>query len=673
METAKYCHWSRPSPLWFLLCLLAVQVSRTAGWGFSSIFQRRETLSPVDLEYDLVIIGAGASGMFASGASTMLGSKTLLLDLVRNDTSTMSNIGGDCTNAACVPSKAVRSMARKAVQDAASSTLISARKHATETVLKVRSRENPSAIVEGNANLDLVLVSDCRFVSPHEMTLSVCESYSSERSLPNSTTLQIRGKKFLIATGAAPIIPEHLDAAAKRAGLRTYAYRNLLRPSKEEDDQLDSIWRLLEKDDAIKRVVVAGGGATACELGQSLARLGKGRLEIDLVAPTLLPGEDVSLKNAAAQLLHQDGITLHLGRRLEDVLPNKQSRLSDGTLLPPCDALVLCLGRKPALEELCLETADVSWDKILGVVVNPSLQSTTAPHVYACGDCCSAVCSNPQGRTATHAGWTGYYAAANTKLPRWLSVGSKSVHSTVPRVIYTDPELVSVGLSVQECIKKYGSGGYDRLLVPELNTDRADMESLERRTIGFVELRATKIDGRILGFTGCGPAASELANEMSVAIGNRLTVADVARCLHSYPSHGYLLHRVALALTFNSVWGSLEAVGPVGGVLAKVGRFVIKPFTSLKRLSRHVRFKSMREWEALGVSQSILFRQQSDGDLVAPNEGFQLISLLDAYGNTELKEQLLETPGTLNLINGRHPQQIDADAFRTWVSQKPPN
>jgi pyruvate/2-oxoglutarate dehydrogenase complex dihydrolipoamide dehydrogenase (E3) component len=433
--------------------------------------------------------------------------------------------------------------------------------------------------------------------------------------LPNAMSITVRSKKLRIAIGAAPILPGRLSIAAKRAGLATatYTYRTLLRPHSDECKP-ESIWQLLEANNGTKKIVIAGGGATACELGQSLVRLGKGRLEVHLVAPAILPGEDITLGNAAARLLTEDGIKLYLGRRLDDILPDKKARLDDGTLLPPADALVLCLGRKPSLETLRLENANVAWNETLGVLVNPSLRSISAPHVFACGDCSSAACSNPQSRTATHAAWTGYHAAANTKVPLLLRLGSKSTHTTVPRVVFTDPELASVGLSLQNCIKKYGSSGFDRLFVPELNTDRADMESVERQTIGFVEIRATKISGRILGFTGCGPAASELANEMSLAIENGLTVRDVARSLHSYPSHGYLIHRVALALTFKSIWGQLEACGPVGGLLANFGRLLSKMSSSVRAVVGRRRRKLLREWEAEGAGESILVNELPEGN-----------------------------------------------------------
>ena len=547
----------------------------------------------------MIIIGAGASGMFASGTTSMLGSKTLLLDLTNNNTNSNSNninnnnVGGDCTNYACVPSKAVRSEARM------KNDFLSAQQHAALTVSKVKIRESPSAIVERNPNLDLMLISDCEFVSPYQIQVTFpCEFFSSVRSLElesipkNTTTITLSSKKFLIATGASPIVPESIRIQASEYNLPIFTYRTVFQPTSD-----NSLWNLLAKKNN-PNIVIAGGGATALEIGQSLARLGKGKLKISMVAPDILKDEhDINLRNAAIQILEFEGIELHLNKYLRDVLPDKSIRLSDGTILPPPDALIMCIGRNPNIQTLQLEKANIAYDDKTGILVKNSLRSKTNRRVFACGDCCSAVTGNQ--RTATQAAWTGYHAASNTIIPYLLRVGSKSFHRTVPRVIYTDPELVLVGLSQVDCERKYGLEGFDSIYVPENNTDRADMEYQERLTNGFVEIRATKFYGRILGFTGCGPTASELANEMSLAIVNGLTVRDIAKSLHSYPSHGYLMYRAALALTMSSPFGQLEALGPVGGIIANVGRFVSSGVSTIKKVhkSSNRRTKSSPETE----------------------------------------------------------------------------
>mmetsp|Transcript_1391 Transcript_1391/g.1590 ORF Transcript_1391/g.1590 Transcript_1391/m.1590 type:complete len:129 (-) Transcript_1391:187-573(-) len=106
--------------------------------------------------------------------------------------------------------------------------------------------------------------------------------------------------------------------------------------------------------------------------------------------------------------------------------------------------------------------------------------------------------------------------------------------------------MASIGLSRTDCIEKYGSkDGYIFLSASEEGTNKMDMERIERCNVkGFIEIRATKIEGQIVGMTACRPALAELVNEIVVVIENKLTVRDVARSLHSYPSYGLLLHRI---------------------------------------------------------------------------------------------------------------------------------
>ena len=640
-------------PVLFLLVVLLMMTSVVVdAWSspFTSFWRNQlvrrggsaeNNITNIDYEFDLVIIGAGASGMFASGAATSLGCHTLLLDQITNqpeqDSIVIShhNMGGDCTNAACVPSKAVRSVAQLASNSNSNGRrnwLSYARRHATETIQTVRSREGtPQEMVQRNhPHLNIAILQNGYFTSPQTMELVVSTSSSSRNdgkrrmsmygpifenhNKTTTTTLTISSKKFLIATGASPIVPPRLEQSAKEAGVPFYTYRTLFgrqQQASSSDTDDSSIWNLLNDNDNDsssswkKHVVIAGGGPSGVEIAQSLSRLG---LQVTLVAPQLLPDHDASLRAAAQALL--EGVQLRLNNKVKSVTrddktivleePTTNSNENSGDNhhhaddIPPVDALIACVGRSPAasLHSLRLEAAHIDYDDRLGVLVNPqTLKSTSNQHVSACGDCCSA----GHTRTATHAAWTGYHAVLQTVLPRWLRLGSRAVHNTVPRVIYTDPELATVGLSHSECEAIYGRKGFDSIRVNATGTDRADMDSVfvqntTTENIGFVELRVTKVDGRILGFTGCGPCASEHANEMSLAIASGLTVRDVAKALHSYPSHGYLLYRAALALALKDVWGSLEAIGgPVGGGIATMGRGVTKVGLFVGRKMKTVR------------------------------------------------------------------------------------
>jgi pyruvate/2-oxoglutarate dehydrogenase complex dihydrolipoamide dehydrogenase (E3) component len=540
--------------------------------------------------------------------------------------------------------------------------------------------------------LDVLLVKDCRFIDPHTLSITTTD---------HSALSNLTARHFLISTGASPVVPEKLQRSADRAGLRLSTYRSLLSPEGQ-----DPIWNLLAESDGRKtgrsnetaRLLIAGGGATACELGQSLMRLFQStasstnsatsipRVHIDFVAPALLPDEDVRLQEAALRILTQTAgdcfctVQLHLGRRMDDILHDKGILLDDDTVLPPVDAALLCLGRSPekSLRSLQLDKAGVKWSS-KGIYVDPhTLQSMSAKHVYAAGDCCQAI--SPRMRTASQAAWTGFHAIRNMRLldilpRRFLFLGrgwDHSIHPTIPRVVYTDPEMACVGLTYRECVERYGDG-FDWLCIPEQGTDRADMERIERSSGAcFVELRADKAGGRILGCTACGPAAAELANSMGVAITNSLTIADVARSAHSYPSYGYLLHRIALSMAFSNVWGLLEASGPLGKAFARVGRFgsnAASRWRSLCRLPRKRRkLRHLRQWQVVGAGKTLYLGNTTKSGEV------DVVSFLGVSSNETLRRKIeyLASPSSSPVLpTVVLPSRKEAQECLDWLQTRP--
>ncbi len=676
------------------------------GWSFSS------SLLPFNnkknFDYDLVVIGAGASGLFAAGTASSLGFKTLLIE--RDGTSTTDEeyvVGGDCTNAACVPSKALRSIARMAAtsslqyndnNDSQTAELSQnnlsdkwwklARQHIHDSVSNVRSRESPSNMTERNTMLDLEFVKECHFIDPHHMELNIINDPESTpsltKNLKDSNIREISGKKFIIATGASPVMPEKFIQAANNANIPHFTYRSVLRPS------LSNLFHTnnTAASSHYKNIVLVGGGATACELGQAICRLRKGDnhlpyQNVTIVAPSIIPTEDISLQDSAIKLLKNDGCNLVLGSRMNDIVVDNQgdakvmildsNNKTNNKMSVPVDCLIFCMGRSPkySLADLQLQNANVAWTDESGVTVNSHLQSKTARHVFACGDCASAV--PLRDRRAIHAGWTGFHAVRNAMSPLFF-FKSSAIHPFVPRIIYTDPELASVGMSVKECIQKYGLDGFDRLHVKEKgNSDRADVESLERfLDSNFVELRAEKITGKILGASVCGPAASEIINEVGLALVNQLTVRDMARTLHSYPSHGYLLYRIAMALATQDISGLLSSCDTkVGHILSSnlrlLGRIKMKASRLWK--NRKGALKAQQKWEADGCSKTLI--TLSTSDTCDGTTDISLLSFIDAYKNETIRDQIFmqyyeqdSNPKIMEIIHGKQE-------FVTWMEEKP--
>jgi len=473
-------------------------------------------------QYDTIVIGGGAGGLFAAGSSS---GKTLLVT---------DAVGGDCTNAACVPSKALRSIVQTDPSKAYS--------HLQETVKAVREREKSS-------RQEFLQSRDGYFVDRH--------------------TFHVDGKNltsryFILATGAGP------EMLFQNSSMPLWTYRDVL----NADD--DPFWQWL--GESPRRLVIIGGGATACELGQSIGRLNRVK-DLTLIAPCLLRGEDVEMQKSAQQLLSKAGVSCHLNATVLDV-NDTGCRMSNGMSLD-CDGVLVCTGRVPALASLRLENAGIAWDPVRGVLVHAaSLQSKTCSNVYAIGDCCSVTPSN--SRCASLAAWMGFHAVRNINIPRiFWRWGSLATHPTVPRVVYMEPELARVGWTEDECRERCPD--YKSISIREEGSDRADMERNQRDTsVAFVTLRTSR-SGCILGCTAVGPGAAEMANSVGMAITNGISVRGLARSIHHYPSHGYLLYRAALSLALSDTQGMLAICGRLGRVVGLLWGSIAKVLLLLRR------------------------------------------------------------------------------------------
>jgi len=424
-------------------------------------------------DYDVIVIGAGASGMFAAGTSSSFGRKTLLIDQQDLDQDSNFNVGGDCTNAACVPSKAIRCAAQIAHLSEQASAISHplgripfnnfsplAREHAQNTTNKVRSREAPERIAD-SPNLDIMFSPSVSFDSSTQLTLKNPYVFNSTYSgfIGSAKThkkVQISGKKFIICTGAGPSIPPALEKSAKINGLQILTYRSIFRPD-GEGKKSDELWNLKPSKGERKRVVIVGGGPTACEIAQSVARLNK-YAEVTIIAPTILGSEDIAARSFARKVLNQEGVNIINGR------VNEASRfgqipvlvLDDKTQVP-VDVLICATGRDPGqnLQEMQLEKAGIKWSHKDGVIVDSKLQSVSSKNVFAAGDCASAVPKSD--RRAAHAGWTGYHALQSAIFPKFLTPFD-SIHPAVPRVTFMDPEIASIGMTRAECVENFGAG-----------------------------------------------------------------------------------------------------------------------------------------------------------------------------------------------------------------------
>lgn len=518
--------------------------------------------------YDFAVIGGGAAGLMGSSFAASLGASTVLIDAGAD-----GHLGGDCTNAGCVPSKALRAAAKLIAdsRQAAAHGLLrggappavdmrAVHRHVAAARDVVRAREGLDDVRAAGVE---VVLGRSRFVGEHEV----------EVALASGGKRRLSARRFLIAVGAGPGRPDRLS------GLEVTPH--------------ETYRSIFERDTLPGSLLVVGAGPVGCELAQSYARLGA---NVTILGPSALPHEDEDVQTVVREALEADGAKTHFPSRVLSVAPTGAGGVRVlaelGGSYPPAtvtleaDVLLLAAGRVAALESLGLEVAGASTDES-GVIVDKHLRSVSARHIFAAGDCISGN-ARSNSRYAHHAGWQGFQAVRNALLP-WFLRGS--AETLVPRVTFLDPEVGVAGLTRRECEAKYGAGRCQTLQVPNRLLDRNNGELDE---LGFVELRFERPGGRLVGATAVSARGGELASELSLAVARGLRAVDLARVLRPFPSYGFAGHKLATAAATSTLPELLSALGPAGWVLGRL--WVLSPFARAGAWARGVveRWRAMR-------------------------------------------------------------------------------
>lgn len=441
--------------------------------------------------WDLVVIGAGSAGLVASKTAAGFGATVLLIERDR--------LGGDCLWTGCVPSKTLIAAAH-AVSTARESSFLGvnipeltvdfrAVMDSVHTAMKTIAPTDSRAALE--AENITVLHGNAVFASPRSLTVDGTE---------------VHFRQAIIATGSTPALPDIEGIESVRVLTS------------------DSFWELRELPG---RLLILGGGAIGCELGQAMARLGS-RVSIVHRGPRILSREEPRASTIIHDGLVRDGALIYTGRtgvqiRSTDGISGRLL-LDDGTWME-FDRLVSALGREPRTNALQPQRAGVDTDPNGYVAVDKVLR-TTNRRIWAAGDTTGL----PQ---FTHtAGVNGSIAATNAILGLRRRVDDRAI----PRVTFTAPEVAAVGLQA-------AATGLQRVVTWEhSHSDRAITES---DTTGFTQIIVDR-KGRILGGTIVGPRAGETVGELALAVKQRLSTSALAGTTHPYPTYNDPLWNAAV-------------------------------------------------------------------------------------------------------------------------------
>lgn len=445
------------------------------------------------LRADIVVIGAGSGGLSVASGAAQLGLRVVLFE--------KGEMGGDCLNTGCVPSKALIACAH-AAHDARTAGRLGV--HASPTV------DFPAVMAHVRATIAAIEPHDSqqRFEGLGVTVVREAARFTGPRTVA-SASVEVTARKIVIATGSrakAPPIP-----GLPGSGFLTN----------------ETVWGLTELP---RRLIVLGAGPIGLELGQAFRRLGSEVVVVEAAQP--LPREDRDLAQPVLEQLGADGVEVFTGRLVDAVERSGDTLavISGGHRIEGSHLLV-AVGREAVLEGLNLDAADIAHGP-RGIMLDRQLRSTSNPAVFAIGDAA--------GREAfTHVAG----AHAGLIIRRALFAQATDVEAlVVPRVTYTDPEIAAVGLSEADARKLHG----DRvqiLSVPFNGNDRAVAEA-DTRGLGKVILDPK---GRILGVAIVGRGAGELIHPWALALTSKLKLRAFADFIAPYPTRGEIHKRLASA------------------------------------------------------------------------------------------------------------------------------
>ncbi|MBL9207223.1 MAG: dihydrolipoyl dehydrogenase [Opitutaceae bacterium] len=456
--------------------------------------------------FDLIVIGAGPGGYVCAFRAAQLGLKVALVDK-------RATLGGTCLNVGCIPSKALL--------------------HSSEQFVFARSHAAEHGIALSGVGLDLAALLKRKDAVVAKLVGGVSALAKGRKvtvltgaaSFVNATTLavtgadgavsQVTGKNIVIATGSAPVELPFMKFDGKT---------------------------VVSSDDAIafsevpKRLVVVGGGAIGLELGSVWSRLGSEVTVVEFL-PKIIATHDDDVVRAFTRLLQKQGMKIEVGAKVTGFALGVLTAEREGQKLEfPADKVLVAVGRRPYTDGLGLDKAGVELDEKKRVKVDGHLR-TSAPGIWAIGDVIA-------GPMLAHKAEEDGVAVAE-----WIAGKAGHVDwNLVPGVVYTSPEVASVGLG-EDAAKAQGIA----VSVGKFNFAANGRAISAAATDGFVKIIADAKTDRILGAQILGHNAGELISEVVTHMVYGGSAEDLGRTIHAHPTLSESVKEAGLAVSKSAI------------------------------------------------------------------------------------------------------------------------
>lgn len=437
--------------------------------------------------FDLIVIGAGPGGYVAAIKAAQLGMQVALIE--------KKFMGGTCLNEGCIPTKTLLSNAHLLEQvkraenfgiHVGSISFDFAKMKQRKDAVVQKIRKSLEGLVQSNKIT--LFKGTAQFLGPQEVKVK------------GENNVLLGAEKIILATGSEP-----LDIPAFPCD-----HKYILNSTS-----------LLDQTSLPKTLAIIGGGYIGCEFASLYTSLGVKVIILEALSSIVsLQGKAIS--DTLTLAFKKQGIEIHTNTFVEgvDLSPEEgvSIRIKNGTPLL-CDQVLVAVGRKIVSQELQVEKAGILLSDKGAILVDEQMQ-TNVPGIFAIGDVTGKLLL---AHVASH---QGIIAAVNA------NGGKSSMHyEAVPAVIFTFPEIATVGLTLEQALEKGISATVGKFPFQALGKAVATLE-----TEGFSQIVIDKKTGQILGAQVVGAQASVLIAEMALAIANELTLDCVMDTVHAHPT-----------------------------------------------------------------------------------------------------------------------------------------
>ena len=464
--------------------------------------------------FDLVIIGSGPGGYVAAVRAAQLGLKTAVVEKA-------SRLGGVCLNVGCIPSKALLDsseyyhLAKNRFAEygikTGKVTLDLAAMLARKDKVVTELTENVRKLLDGN-NIEII-----------HGTASIPAPGSVDVDTGKKKKTILSSKNILLATGSEPIEVKGLEFDGKHIVSSTEA---------------------LAFDSVPKSLGIVGGGYIGLELGSVWSRLGSKVTVIEML-PKIATTLDGQVGRTLDRILKRQGLEFRLntkvakaavaGKKVKAVLESK-GETEEMTF----DRLLVSIGRRPLTRGLGIQALGIDTDPKTGQILVDETYRTSVDGIYAIGDLVP-------GPMLAHKASAEGTAAVECMAGRAGEVN----YDTIPAVVYTWPEVASVGLTEEQVREKeipYCVGSF-----PFSGAGRARCMG---ETDGFVKLISHGKTDRILGVHIIGPRAADMIAECVLALEFGASSEDISRTIHGHPTFAEALQEAAMNVRKCSIYAS---------------------------------------------------------------------------------------------------------------------